>query len=155
MENKRLDITDWKILSILQENGRTSYSQIARQVNLTAPAVTERVRKLEGAGIVTGYHAVVNVERLGHPIICFVHLTMPPEVENRFIEFAQGRTEIVECYLTTGQNTFILKVIGSSVSYLHTFLNELLIFGLPTTYIVLSVVISRRTIKAVGNGKSN
>lgn len=148
-----LDITDWKILSILQENGRTPYSQIARQVNLTAPAVTERVRKLEGAGIITGYHVALNVEQLGYSIVCFVHLTTPPEAEERFIEFAQERTEILECYFTTGQNTFILKVIGSSVSYLHTFLNKLLPFGNPTTYVVLSEVIFRRTIKTAGDDK--
>ena len=148
-----LGIMDWEILSILQENGRTSYSQISRQVNLTPPAVKERTRKLEEAGIITGYHAAVNVERLGYPIICFVHLTMPPESEKRFIEFVQRRTEILECYITTGQNAFVLKVVGPSVSYLHTFLNRLLSFGHSTTYLVLSEVISRRIIKSMGHGE--
>ncbi len=142
-----LDITDWKILSILQENGRITYSQLARQVNLTSPAVAERVRKLEDAGIITGYHAAVNLERLGYPIICFVHLTVPSDVEKRLIDFVQGRSEVLECYLTAGQNTFMLKIVGPSVSYLNSFLNELLIFGHSTTFIVLSKIISRRTIK--------
>jgi len=142
-----LDIIDWKILSALQENGRTTYSQIARQVNLTAPAVAQRVRKLEEAGIITGYHAAVNLERLGYPIVCFVHLTVPSAVEKRLIDFVQGRSEVLECYLTTGQNTFVLKIVGSSVSDLNSFLNELLAFGHSTTFIVLSEIISRKTVK--------
>ena len=141
-----LDIIDWKILSILQENGRITYSHIAQQVNLTSPAVAERVRKLEEAEIITGYHAAVNLERLGYPIICFVHLTVPSEVEKRLIDFVQGRSEVLECYLAAGQNTFVLKVVGSSISYLNSFLNELLTFGHSTTFIVLSEIISRKTI---------
>ena len=141
-----LDITDWKILSILQDNSRTSYSEIAREVNLTAPAVALRMRKLEEAEVITGYHATVNSERLGYPISCFVHLIMAPEVEAQFIEFAKGRSEILECYITTGQNAFVLKVIAPSVNYLHTFLNQLLTYGHATTYLILSQVISRRTI---------
>ena len=142
-----LDIIDWKIVAALQENGRITYSEIARQVNLTSPAVAERVRKLEDARIITGYHVAVNHERLGYPIVCFVHLAMPPEAENQFIDFVQGRPEVLECFVTTGQNAFILKVVAPSVSALNLLLNEFIAFGQPTTYIVLSEIFSHRTIK--------
>ncbi|MEM7345260.1 MAG: Lrp/AsnC family transcriptional regulator [Chloroflexota bacterium] len=142
-----LDTVDWKILAILQETGRVTYSQIAQQVNLTPPAVAERIRKLEAADIITGYHAAVNLERLGYPISCFVHLTVPAPVEANLIAFVQTRPEILECYLTAGQNTFVLKVATPSVSDLNTLLNELLAFGHATTFIVLSEIIVRKTIE--------
>ena len=148
-----LDKTDLKILSALQENGRITYSELARQVHLTSPAVAERIRKLEETGIITGYHAAVKLEQMGYPIICFVHLTVPSKTEKQLIDFAKGRSEVLECYLTAGRNTFVLKIVGASVDHLNSFLNELLRFGHSTSFIVLSEIISRKTIHKTGKNE--
>src|SRR6266542_4039733 len=72
--NALLDHTGWRILCLLQNDGRLSFSEIGRQVGLTAPAVAERVRKLEDAGIITGYHAQVNPAKVGYPILAIIRI---------------------------------------------------------------------------------
>lgn len=146
MENIALDSTDWKILALLQENGRASFSEIAPKVNLSAPAVAKRIQRLEDGQILRGYHAAVDLERLGYPIICFVHLAVPGRIEEKVIEFIKPRGEVLECHLIAGQNTFIMKVAAPSISFLNSFLNELVSFGQCTTFVVLSQIITRRTI---------
>lgn len=69
-----LDETDWRILAALQDNGRIGYAELARTVNMSASAVTERVRRLEESGVIEGYAAVVSPEHLGLPILAFVRL---------------------------------------------------------------------------------
>ncbi len=73
-------------------------------------------------------------------------------IEKRLIDFVQGRSEVLECYLTAGQNTFVLKIVGQSVSDLNSFLDQLLTFGHTTTFIVLSEIVSRKTVKKTSKG---
>ena len=77
-EIKRLDPTGLKILKILQKEGRIPLSQLARQVNLTAPAVAERVRLMERSGIILGYSAEINPDKAGLPVRAFIRLRTPP-----------------------------------------------------------------------------
>jgi Lrp/AsnC family transcriptional regulator, leucine-responsive regulatory protein len=146
VENIELDSTDWKILALLQENGRATYSDIALKVNLTPPAVAKRIQRLEDAQILRGYHAEINLERLGYPIICFVNLEVPGRMEEKVVRFLSEKPQVLECYLIAGQNTFIIKVAAQSINLLNSFLNELVSFGQCTTFIVLSQVITQRTI---------
>ncbi len=141
-----IDKIDWQILRLLQKDGRIAYSEIARQVNLSPPAVAERIRKLEAAEVITGYHAAVNLERLGYPIVCFVHLTVSAKIEPHFIDFIQDKPQVRECYLTAGENTFILKIAVPSIRHLNTFLDELVTYGHCTTFVVLSEILSRKVI---------
>jgi len=144
LDNKLLDATNWRILQILQENARISFAELAKLVNLTAPAVAERVRKMETAGIITGYQARVNLPALGYGIIVLIQLAVPCEREKRLIEFLQGRAEVLECYNITGKDSFVVKVAVPSVARLEQVLEAISKFGQPTTHIVLSHTIPPR-----------
>jgi Lrp/AsnC family leucine-responsive transcriptional regulator len=144
LDNKIIDETGWKILQALQTNGRISYAELARSVNLTPPAVAERIRKMEEAGIITGYHAEVNLTTLGYGIVVLIQLAVPCEREKRLIEFLHGRPEVLECYNITGKDSFIIKVALPSVARLERLLEDLSKFGQPTTHIVLAHTIPPR-----------
>src|SRR5215467_7996811 len=70
-----LDETGWRILQELQQNARLSFSELGQRVGLSSPAVTERVRRMEDAGIITGYHAEVDPARLGFPVLAIIRMT--------------------------------------------------------------------------------
>jgi Lrp/AsnC family leucine-responsive transcriptional regulator len=141
-----LDKTSWKILQALQANARLSYAELARLVNLTAPAVAERVRKMEEAGVISGYHVEVNHAALGCGLTVLIKLVVPTERENRLVEFLQRRPEVLECYNITGQESFILMVALPSTARLNELLEALSKFGQPTTHLVLAKTIPRRMI---------
>ena len=71
---KLLDETGWRLLVELQENGRLSYKELGQRVGLSLPSVAERVRKMEEAGIITGYHAQINLTRVGFPVLSIIRL---------------------------------------------------------------------------------
>lgn len=146
MENKLLDTTGWKILQALQENGRISYAELAKQVNLTAPAVAERVRKMEEAGLITGYRAEVNLEKLGYRITAFILMGVPYNLERQFLAFVPAQPEILECHNITGRDSFLLKVAVCSTRKLDQLLERLVRFGQPTTLLVFSHNTLRRVI---------
>ena len=106
-----LDDIDLKVLGILQEAGRTTRNDLAEAVGLSLPSVSERLRKLEEAGIITGYHATVDAKRLGNDITSFIVVTVDSSRHyNNFLEHAQGVDEIMECHAITGDGTHLLKV---------------------------------------------
>src|SRR5579875_2870126 len=76
LENEKLlDETGWQLLHELQQNARLSFSELGQRVGLSSPAVAERVRKMEDAGIITGYHAEVNPAKLGFPVMAIIRMT--------------------------------------------------------------------------------
>ena len=99
-----MDITDYKIIEILQEEGRISMKDLGKIVGLTSPAVSERVKRLEEAGVIEGYKAIVNPNALGRVIKAFVHISLPSNKYNEFIESARKDPRIVECHHITGDD---------------------------------------------------
>ena len=93
-----MDNTDYKIIEILQEEGRISMKDLGKIVGLTSPAVSERVRRLEEAGVIEGYKAIVNPNALGRVIKAFVHVSLPSNKYNEFLEAARKDSRIVECH---------------------------------------------------------
>ena len=106
-----LDDIDLKILGILQEAGRTKRNDLAEAVGLSLPSVSERLRKLEEARIITGYHATVDHKRMGNDITSFIVVTIDSSRHyNAFLDHTQGIDEIMECHAITGDGTHLLKV---------------------------------------------
>lgn len=138
-----LDRTGVKILRALQENARLSFSELGRQVSLSPPAVAERVRKMEEAGIIAGYHARVELDRLGLPITAFILLKTQAEKYPRIISLVKGLPEILECHHVSGGESFILKVVASSLTHLEGLIAQLSPFGETNTLIVLSSPVVR------------
>jgi Lrp/AsnC family transcriptional regulator, leucine-responsive regulatory protein len=147
LQNERqLDETGWQLLRLLQENARQSLRQIGDIIGMTAPAVAERVRRLEDAGIVAGYRAELNLERVGLPILAFIYLTCNSTQSRRFRELVHTLPQIIECHCVTGSETYILKVAVASVPHLEHLLLDLTNHGEVRTSLVLSTQVKTRTI---------
>lgn len=145
-DKQLLDHTNWEILRQLQVDARLSFHEIGRRVGLSAPAVAERVRRLEGAKVITGYHADVDPAKVGFPITAFVRTTC---IKNRCL-YSYARhddfPEVIEYHRLTGGNCGIFKVCVSSVQQLENLIDRISAYELPTTSIVLSTPWSKRTI---------
>lgn len=141
-----LDAIDKQVLSALQTDARIPYAELGRQVGLTAPAVTERVRKLESSGIVTGYHASIDLGKAGMKLVAFVRITAPIELAGQLQSIATQSSEVLEFHRVTGTEGFVLKVAVPSVEGLERLILKLLPFGQTTTSIVLSSPVTWREI---------
>lgn len=133
-----MDKIDSKILHYMQLNGRLTMTELGKLVNLTTPAVTERVRKMEDKGIIETYRAIVDPHKLGHGIVAFVHVSTRNGQNRAFAEFARNREEIIECHRITGDDCFSLKVVVPDTESLEELIDEIMLYGKSRTTIVLS-----------------
>ena len=140
MENKDIDPTNIKILEILALNGRASYSDIAKQIGLSAPAIKERMLKLEDQNIITGYSANINQQELGKRIGAFILVNVPYSQEKSFINFVKETSDITTCHHLLGDSAFILRVQLESMEALEALLQKCMRFGQTTTHMLLSKV---------------
>lgn len=142
-----IDDIDRNVLKELQDDARVSYAELGRRVGLTTPAVIERVRKLEDAGVITGYRADIDTAKIGLPITAFVRMSITGVDYSHIIEVAEQSDEVLECHRGTGGDSFIMKIAVSSVEHLQDVIDRLTPYGITTTTIVLSSPVKRRTIK--------
>src|SRR6478672_8591397 len=141
-----IDEIDRKILKELQQDARTSYAELGRRVGLTTPAVIERVRKLEDAHIITGYRAEIDPAKVGMPITAFLRMSITGVDYSHIIEVAEQSKEILECHRGTGGDSFIMRVVVSSVEHLQEVIDRLTPYGITTTTIVLSSPVNGKPI---------
>lgn len=141
-----LDPIAWKIIEALQHNARLSFAELGRKVGLSTPAAAERVRRLEEAGIITGYHAALNMARLGVPIHVIVHLTIHggDMQVSRTVAAIKELTEISRCHRITGAESFVIEADVVSIRHLEAFIDKLSTFGATSTSTVLSSPVKRR-----------
>ncbi len=144
---KYLDEIGWHILLQLQENARITFAELGRRVGLSIPAVAERVRRLEDVGVITGYRAEIDHAKIGLPITAFMRLSVAGDISSRLTTILKKIPEVMECYRVAGGDSFILKVDVSSVAHLEELIDKLVPFGTTTTSLVLSTLVSRRTIE--------
>ena len=142
-----IDDIDRKILKELQTDARISYAELGRRVGLTTPAVIERVRKLEDAGIITGYRAGIDTSKVGMPITAFIRMSITGVDYSHIIEVAEESSEVLECHRGTGGDSFIMKVAVRSVEHLQEVIDRLTPYGITTTTIVLSSPVRRKVIE--------
>jgi Lrp/AsnC family leucine-responsive transcriptional regulator len=140
------DATDWRILDVLQRDGRVSFAELARAVSMSASAVTERVRRLEEAGVIQSYAAVVDPERLGLPILAFVRLRHPTANYKPFHDLVAATPEILEAHHVTGDDCFVIKVAARSMSHLEEVSGRIATLGSVTTSVVYSSPLPRRPV---------
>ncbi|HEY6970878.1 MAG TPA: Lrp/AsnC family transcriptional regulator [Candidatus Angelobacter sp.] len=143
---KLLDQIGWKLLHELQLNGRLSYAELGRRVGLTTPAVVERVRRMEEAGIIRGFHADVDPIKLGMPITAFIRMSVVGDVFTKIVAAVKNSPEVVECHRGTGADSFIMKVHVRSVEHLESLIDRLTPLGTTSTSIVLSSPVEKRAI---------
>lgn len=141
-----LDAIAWKILEHLQQDARMSFAELGRKVGLSTPAAAERVRRLEEAGVITGYHATVNMSRLGVPIHVLMRLTIPGgDLQiGRTVAAVKELPEITRCHRITGDESFVIEAHLVSVRHLETLIDKLSAYGATATSTVLSSPVERR-----------
>ncbi|MEO8286722.1 MAG: Lrp/AsnC family transcriptional regulator [Chloroflexota bacterium] len=139
------DDVSWQILEALQADARISFSELGRQVGMSPPAVAERVRRLEDAGIITGYHASINLEKVGFPITAFVRINAGEHCA-RMGAIAQEIPEVIEYHRVTGGDSGVMKIVVSSVGHLELVIDKLASYGTTTTSVVLSNPLNGRVI---------
>lgn len=122
-----LDEVDVQILSLLQRDGRITNADLAKAVSLSPPSVLQRVRALEKAGLIRGYHALLDYERLGLRITAMVGITLALHQDmaiERFRRAVQDIPEVLECYHVSGDFDFLLKVVVRDMRAYEVFIRE-------------------------------
>ena len=140
-----LDAMDGKILDILQQDARTTLAEIGRRIHMSQPAVAERVKRMEAANVISGYHAHVNPAALGYGITAFVRVARRSNDMPVAVVAAQV-PEIVECHSITGDDCSIVKVVAPSVAELEKVIIQLTRCGVTSTSLILSSTVERKSI---------
>lgn len=138
-----LDDINRDILDLMQLDGRISYRELGERVGLTAPAVTERVRKLEELGVIKGYRAVVDYEALGFPLLCVIRLNAPRGAQG-VDDIIRSLPEVIEANRVTGSESHVIRARLRSTAHLEQLLDQLWEFGDSVTNIVTSSPVPRR-----------
>jgi Lrp/AsnC family leucine-responsive transcriptional regulator len=136
--HEEIDTVNIRILEELQQDPRVTMSELGRRVGMSSPAVTERVRRLEEAGVIRGYCLDLNPTALGLPIVAYVRIRPNPGQLPRIAELTQQIPEVVECHRVTGEDCFILKVYIPAIDQLDRLLDSFLLYGSTTTSIIQS-----------------
>lgn len=145
-----LDAISWNLLEALQENARQSFAELGRRVGLSTPAVSERIHRLEEAGVITGYHASLNVAKLGIPIRVLVRLTIPGGelAVSRAVKALKQMPEISRCHRITGAESFVIEADVVTIRHLEALIDALSGLGATSTSTVLSSPVDRKEHKA-------
>ena len=133
-----IDRTDWRLLEELQRDGQASYADLARVVAMSPSAVAERVRRMEEAGVIAGYRAVVDPERVGLQVMAMVRLRYPTGNYRPFHALLDTTPEIIEAHHVTGEDCFVLKVLTRSMRHLEEVTGRISGLGAVTTSVVYS-----------------
>jgi len=141
---KPLDAVNLRVLSELRADPRLSMSELARRVGMSAPAVTERVQRLETAGVIAGYRMDIDPAALGLPVTALVRIRPGPGQLPAVARAAHETAQVVECYRITGEDCFLLKMHAPSIGELEEVLDRFLLLGQTTTSIVVSTPVPAR-----------
>jgi len=142
-----LDTMDWRLLELLQEDARLSYAELGRRVSLSPPAVAERVRRLEEAGVLVGYHADVDVAKIGFPMQAVVRIIASARLSEQLVPVLRDTAEVLDCQRVTGQDSFVVRVAIRSVEHLEDVLHRLAPHdGDTITSVVLNTPVRNRVI---------
>jgi Lrp/AsnC family transcriptional regulator, leucine-responsive regulatory protein len=139
-----LDGTNLRLLEELQADARVSQAELGRRVGLSAPAVAERLNRLERGGVITGYRAEVDPRALGYALAAVVRMRPAPRQIPKCAGIARDTPEVVECHRVTGEDCFYMKVHVRSVEHLEEVIDRFTPYGQTTTSIIQSSPVPRR-----------
>ena len=138
----QIDELNWAILTRLQENARYSFAEIGREIGLSSPAVAERVKKMEDAGVIKGYKTEISYNKTGHQLKAVITLRAFMGRLKPFLEKVKEFPEVINCYRITGNENIIMEVILRDQSHLEELIDKLITYGETKTHIVLSQVVA-------------
>jgi len=145
----KIDSLNWNILNYLQENARLSNAEIGRRVGISSPAVNERIKKMEDAGIINGYATIVSPAEIGYQLKAIITLRAFMGKLRPFLIKVKSYEEVLNCYRITGNENFVMEVVLKDQKHLESFIDQLITYGETKTQIVLSHVVSNKVIKGV------
>ena len=143
-ENGLLDEVNLRILTELLDSPRMPMAELGRRIGMSAPAVTERVQRLERAGVIIGYRLDVDPAAVGLPVTAFARIRPMPGSLPKIAELAATLPEVTECYRITGEDCFLIKLHVPAIDQLEATLDRFLAYGNTTTSVVVSTPVSRR-----------
>lgn len=144
--NQKIDQYDQKILLLLQKDARMSHAEVGRQVHLSQPAVSERIKRLEANQVIRGYRADVNPRALGYNMTAMIRVST--QQGRPYAEYVAACPEIIDCYTVTGEDGAVMRVLATDVEHLQRIINELNAFGSTSTAIVLTTHVSGKALVA-------
>jgi Lrp/AsnC family leucine-responsive transcriptional regulator len=140
------DGTDHQILEALQSDGRLTLAELGRRVGLSAPAVADRVQRLERDGVITGYRATVEPRELGLSLTTIIRIRPAPRELRKVADLARATPEVVECHRITGEDCFFMKAHVRDVQHLEEVIDRFVAYGQTTTSIVQSSPVPGRAV---------
>ena len=141
-----LDAINIELLDLLLHDGRMSYRELGERVGLTAPAVTERIRKLEELGVIRGYRTLIDYEKLGFPLHCVIRLNAPGD-DRSVDDDLQAIPEVIEAHRVTGAESHVIRARTRTTGHLEELLQKVWKHGDSVTNIVTSSPIRRRPMR--------
>jgi Lrp/AsnC family leucine-responsive transcriptional regulator len=147
-----LDSTDRDLLSIVQADSRLSFREVARRVGMSTPAVSDRIRKLEAAGVITGYTARVARAALGECIGAFLRLTVSDLDFRRVTGLCSSLDSVVECHHVTGDDSFFIRVSVRSVAELEDVISRFRKIGEVRSSLILSSPVDGKSVRPAPQG---
>ena len=138
-----IDAINRKIIAALQDNARISYAELGKKVHLSAPAVAERIRKLETSGVISGYTLKVDLDKVGYPIVALVQCKVYRTKERAFKALVLSHDEVIECHNVTGEQAFLVKLAVESMSQLDEILEAFIDLSDTNTMMILSTPVDR------------
>ena len=139
-----LDETNRRLLRELHANPRITMSALGRIVGMSAPAVTERVQRMERDGVITGYRVEVDPAALGLPVSAFTRVRPAPRELSKVAELAASLPQVSECHRITGEDCFLIRVHAPTIHELEETLDRFLLYGQTVTSMVVSTPVPRR-----------
>nr|WP_281371962.1 Lrp/AsnC family transcriptional regulator [Modestobacter versicolor] len=140
-----MDDVNARLLELLAEDPRRTAAELARRVGMSAPAVRERVTRLEEAGVIRGYRLDVDPAALGLPVTAWVRVRPGPGQLTRIADLAARVPEVAECHRISGEDCFLLRVHVASIEALEAVLDRFLVHGQTTSSFVVATPVPART----------
>ena len=144
-----IDSLNWNILNLLQQNARISNAAIGRKVGISSPAVSERIKKMEDAGLILGYKTLVSPFRADYQLKAIITLRAFMGKLKPFLIKFKTYDEVINCYRITGNENIVMEVVLKNQKQLEGFIDELIVYGETKTQIVLSHVVAHNPIKSL------
>jgi len=143
-ENGPVDEADLRILDALIDNARVSLAELARLVGLSSPSVSERVKRLEEAGVIEGYTVTINPKALGYPLALWLRIRPIPGQLEKVAELLRNMPEVVECDRISGEDCFLARAYVASVDAMESLIDEIIPYAMTNTSIIQSSPVPKR-----------
>ena len=140
---------NWNILNLLQQNARISNAAIGRKVGISSPAVSERIKKMEDAGLILGYKTLVSPFKADYQLKAIITLRAFMGKLKPFLTKVKTYDQVINCYRITGNENIVMEVVLKNQKQLEGFIDELIVYGETKTQIVLSHVVAHNPIKSL------